>query len=432
MHGIESNPRAKRGSGPSWPESGYPHPMPIEPDRPRSRKLLPVLVVAAVVLAGVALRYTIFAPDPIEVHVRPVARGLVEETITNSKAGTVQARRRSRIASEIGGRVVAIKHREGARVEQGETLVELAAASLEAQVELARQGALVARAGLEEACLRRDRTQRELDRTRRLAEKNVASEDRLDELQFRFDAARVECEGARSELARSRAQLLAAQTELLKTKILAPFDGVVAEVNVEVGEWVTPSPPLLTSPPVIDLIDPSSIYVSAPMDEVDSAAIRVGLPAKVTVDSRRGEVFRGRVVRVAPYVLDAEAQNRTVEIEVELDDPEVTRSLLPGTSADAEVILEARENVLRVPTSALLQSQSVLVLEEGRLVEREIELGLRNWQFAEVRAGLAEGERVVVSLDRLEIEAGVRAVARQDESDPMTGAGGNGSGGPAS
>jgi HlyD family secretion protein len=233
-------------------------------------------------------------------------------------------------------------------------------------------------------------------------------------LQFQFDSARVECDGARAELARARAQKLSAESELGKTVISAPFAGIIAEVNVEIGEWVTPSPPLLTSPPVIDLIDPTSIFVSAPMDEVDSGAIRAGLPVKLTIDSRPGETFRGHVIRVAPYVLDAEAQNRTLEIEVAIEDPALAEALLPGTSADAEVILESRDHVLRVPTSALLQNQSVLILEEGELVERSIEIGLRNWQFAEVRSGLTEGELVVVSLDKLEIEAGAKAVSRSE------------------
>ena len=375
---------------------------------------LPLLILIGFVLVGIALRYGVFAPEPIEVHVEPVARGLVESTVINSKAGTVEARRRSRIASEIGGRVIEIAHREGARVVAGETLVRLAPESHAAQLELAVQGVAVALSGSKDACLRRDRARRELARTERLAANNVASEDRLDELQFQSDSARLACEGARAELSRARAQKLSAETELKKTVIVAPFNGIIAEVNIEVGEWVTPSPPLLRSPPVIDLIDPTSIFVSAPMDEVDSGAIRAGLPVKLTVDSRPGETFKGSVLRVAPYVLDEEAQNRTLEIEVAIDDAAVAESLLPGTSADAEVILEALENVLRVPTSALLRNQSVLVLEDGRLVERSIEIGLRNWQFAEIREGLVEGEQVVVSLDKLEIKAGVKAIAMNE------------------
>jgi HlyD family secretion protein len=112
---------------------------------------------------------------------------------------------------------------------------------------------------------------------------------------------------------------------------------------------------------------------------------------------------------VAPYVVDRLEQNRTVEIELELDDDALARTLLPGTSADAEVILSAREGVLRVPTSALLEGGKVLLLEDDRLVERTLELGLRNWDFTEVTGGLDPGARVVVSLDRLEVVAGARA-----------------------
>ena len=381
-----------------------------------SKKFLPIIVVLALLLSGFVLRYTLFATDPIEVRVRPVERGVVESTVTNSKAGTVEARRRSRIAAEIGGRVIEITHREGARVVAGDPLVRLSEVSHSAQLDLANQGVAVGRSHLEDACLLRDRASRELKRTQRLADNNVASEDRLDALQYSFDSARVACETAKAKLAQARAQRDAAEAELAKTVISAPFNGVIAEVNVEVGEWVTPSPPLLTSPPVIDLIDPTSIFVSAPMDEVDSGAIRAGLAVKLTVDSRPGETFAGTVSRVAPYVLDEEAQNRTLEIEISIDDVEVAASLLPGTSADAEVILEKRSDVLRIPTSALLRGRTVLILADGRLFEREVRLGLRNWQFAEVLSGLEPGELVVVSLDKLEIEAGVRAIASNEGS----------------
>ncbi|MFO0689990.1 MAG: efflux RND transporter periplasmic adaptor subunit [Myxococcota bacterium] len=380
-----------------------------------SRRTISVLVVVALIALAVALRLTIFAPDPVEVRVAEVARGTVQSTVTNSKAGTVEARRRSRIAPEIGGRVVEIRRREGERVKRGEVLVRLAEESLRARLEQAKEGVPLAAARLEDACLGRDRARRELERTRRLAEQKVASPDRLDALQYGFDSARVACEAAKAELAQAKANLRAAESELAKTTITAPFDGVVAEVNVEVGEWVTPSPPLLTAPPVIDLIDPTSIYVSAPMDEVDAGAIRTGLPVRVSVDSQPGESFPGRVVRVAPYVLDTEAQNRTLEIEVELDDAKVAEALLPGTSADAEVILETRADVVRIPTSALLRSEKVLVLEDGALVERAVELGLRNWQYAEVKSGLTLGERVVVSLDSKAIVAGARAVAAAED-----------------
>jgi HlyD family secretion protein len=196
--------------------------------------------------------------------------------------------------------------------------------------------------------------------------------------------------------------------------IRAPFDGVIAELTGEVGEWITPSPPLLTAPAVVDIIDLNSNFVSAPMDEVDSAAISPGQRAVVTVDSRPGETYPGVVLRVAPYVLDVEAQNRTVEVEVEFDDAALAATLLPGTSADIEIVLEVHSGVLRIPTSAVRDGRSVLLPEDGVLVEREIEIGLKNWDHAEVVRGLKEGESVVVSLDRVEVKAGARIVIEDD------------------
>ena len=92
-------------------------------------------------------------------------------------------------------------------------------------------------------------------------------------------------------------------------------------------------------------------------------------------------------------------------------------TLLPGTSADVEVILEIRADVLRLPTSALLQGRRVLIPDDGELVEREIEIGLKNWDYAEVTKGLAEGEIVVVSLDREEVTAGAQVEFEADSAE---------------
>ena len=105
----------------------------------RSRKTVYLIASLAVVALIFLLRMTVFAPDPIEVRVALVDRGTVQSTLSNSKAGTVEARRRSRIAAEIGGRVVEIRHREGAHVKAGELLVRLAEESLRAQVESRQQ-----------------------------------------------------------------------------------------------------------------------------------------------------------------------------------------------------------------------------------------------------------------------------------------------------
>jgi HlyD family secretion protein len=374
-----------------------------------------VLVAAALVVAAVALRYTVFEADPIEVRVAEVVRGRVEQTVSNSRAGTVKARRRAKLSPQEGGRVIALPKRKGDRVTSGDILLELDPSVQRARLDLARRELESAAAERRRACVAARRGQRELERNRKLAEQGIVSDDLLDRFESGALGSEAACDAARAGERRSEAQVELAQRQLEHMTLRAPFDGVIAELAIELGEWSTPSPPVIQVPSVIDVIDTSSIYVSAPMDEVDSARLREALPARVSVDSHRGQTFPGRVRRVGAYVLDIEEQNRTVEIEVELDDADFAASLLPGTSADVEVVLDVREDVLRIPTSALLSGEKALVLEGGRLVSRPLEIGLRNWDVTEVRSGLAEGEQVVVSLDRADVRAGARATVAPAE-----------------
>ena len=380
------------------------------------RKWIPTLLISALVLA-VLLRLTVLRPDPISVRVAPAQIDRVEATVTNSKAGTVRARRRARLSPEVGGRILELVYREGNSVRKGEALVHLADATPRAQLTLAENGLRVSEARAKAACIARDRSSRELERKNTLAQQDIVSADILDELQSGYDGAKASCTALLAEVDRARASIVAAQENLAKYTVRSPFDGVIAEQNAEVGEWVTPSPPMLTAPAIVDVLDPNSVYISAPMDEVDSATIQTDQIAIITVDSKPGQSFPGRVVRVAPYVLDLEAQNRTLEIEVELDDETMASQLLPGTSADVEVVREVRERVLRIPAEALLEGDRVLVPEDGVLEERSLEIGLRNWNYVEVRSGLKEGEQVVISLDRIEVKPGARVEIANDEDE---------------
>ena len=371
-----------------------------------------MLLVAGVAVAlGLAqvLRVTYFAEQPVPVQVHAVERGQVEATVTNSKAGTIEARRRAKLSTGTGGIVVDLPARRGFRVESGELLLRLDDRTQRATVALETRAVEVAEAVHARTCLAEQRALRGLERNRKLAEAKIVSTDVLDELESAHELAVAQCAVAAAEVEHRRAALMVAEAELEKTRLIAPFDAMVAEVAVEVGEWVTPSVALVAAPDVIDAIDTSSLYVSAPMDEVDAALLAVGQPARVTIDSFPDRSFEGKVVRVAPYVEDFEQQNRTLEIEVELSDQDFSSTLLAGTSADVEVILSVRQNVLRVPSYCLIEGGRVLVLEGDRLVERELELGLRNWDWTEVEAGLEPGERVVTTLDRARTEAGAKA-----------------------
>jgi HlyD family secretion protein len=374
-----------------------------------SRWIRRILIVVVLVLAVWLLRITVFRPEPVPVTVFRVAPGLVEESVTNSKAGTVKTRWRASISPEIGGRVEELPVREGDRVEKGQVLMRISSDDYRARVRARERALEAAVAAREESCTAARQAEKDLRRYVRLAEEDIVSQELLDQFQSARDSAHSACDGARARVLEAEAALDVARVELTKTSLRAPFDGVVAEVSSELGEWITPSPPGLPIPPVIEILDDEAIYVSAPLDEVDVSRVEVGMPVRITLDAHPGESFAGRLTRVAPYVLDLEEQNRTFEVEVEFEDPEFAATLPPGASADVEVILEAKEDVTRIPSYALIEGSRVLLLEGDHLVSRDVETGLRNWQFTEITTGLTDEELVVVSLDRLEIQEGALA-----------------------
>jgi HlyD family secretion protein len=195
----------------------------------------------------------------------------------------------------------------------------------------------------------------------------------------------------------------------------APFDGIVADISGELGEYATPSPPGIPTPPAVDLIDDSCMFVSAPIDEVDAANIKAGQAARITLDAIKGKSFAGKVKRIAPYVLEIEKQARTVEVEVAFDQPPATENLLVGYSADVEIVHAVHENVLRIPTQTLLSAPSIqetkrvlLYRADGILEERPVTTGLANWDHTEIISGLNEGDQIVMSLDQAGVKAGVR------------------------
>jgi HlyD family secretion protein len=145
------------------------------------------------------------------------------------------------------------------------------------------------------------------------------------------------------------------------------------------------------------------------MDEVDAPKVHVGQLARVSLDALPGKPLAGHVKRVAPYVVAVEKQARTVDVEVSIDNANESKQLLVGYSADVEVVLDSHNNVLRVPTSTLLEGNKVLVYKPDttKLEERVIKAGITNWEFTEVLDGLKQGDRIVASLEREGVKAGV-------------------------
>ena len=377
--------------------------------------LILILITAITVTAILWFSRT----QPVEVSVKAVAYGLVQDTVANTRAGTIKACRRAGISPSIGGQIASLPVKEGDEVKAGHVLMELWNDDLLAQLEQAHSEAKAVEATAKQACITARAASREASRQKRLMKDGLASEGAVDRADSESRAQQSTCNAALAQNEVSKARINVLRTQLDKTRLKAPFAGIVAEVNGEVGEFVTPSPVGIPTPPTVDLMDVSCLYVSAPIDEVDAPQIRVDMHAKISLDAMAGQLFDGRVRRVAPYILELEKQARTIDVEVNFICAEDCQDMLPGYSADIEIILNESEAALRIPTEAILEGNKVLLLtDDGILEEIEITAGLSNWNWTEVTKGLTEGQLVVLSVEREGVAKGVAAVRETPSSAP--------------
>ena len=376
------------------------------------KKLVRWIVVLLIIAGAAVLIWQKTRPKPLELVVKAVVRGTVEKTVANTRAGTVNACRRAKLSPSLGGQIALLPIREGDSVKAGELLLEIWNEDLKAQLVLSEREVAVAEAKANAVCLSADEAGRQAHRAEILFKQRIVSEEHTDQAVTRAKSLRAECTAARASVEMRQAQVEVARVNLSRTRLIAPFDGVIAEIEGELNEYITPSPVGVLTPPTVDLIENSCYYVSAPIDEVDAAEVRVGMEVRITLDAFRNRSFSGRVRRIAPYVLDLEKQARTVEIEASFDNREAFSELLAGYSADVEVVIDVRQNSLKIPTEAVMEEASVFVFSPGdhHVQKRTISTGLSNWAATEVVNGLAEGELIVVNVDKPGLEDGVEAV----------------------
>ena len=368
------------------------------------------IVVTGLVLLGLAFAWFSRA-QPIPVILQEVAPGKVESTLANTRAGTVEACLRTKLSTIIGGRIEYLGVKEGDKVKKGQLLLKLWNDDQQAQSNLAQTQITLTEKRVEEACIAASNAEKEARRQSELREKGFVSTSKEEAARTDAEVRRASCNTAKADVAQAEAKFKATRVEQGRVALYAPFDGTVAKIVGELGEYSTPSPPGVPTPPAIDLIDDSCLYVKAPMDEVDAPKIKAGQPVRITLDALPGKQLPGKVRRVAPYVSAVEKQARTVDIEVDFDEPEGGK-LLVGYSADVEIILAGRDKVLRIPTTAIHEGGRVLLFnaDSGKLEERQIKAGLSNWEYTEVLEGLAAGDRIATSLEKDGIKAGASVI----------------------
>jgi HlyD family secretion protein len=224
-----------------------------------------------------------------------------------------------------------------------------------------------------------------------------------------------------------------------KAYVRAPFDGVVAKVYVHLGEVVgsglgnglggggfsggggagnigaggassalsaASGLSMSTSTALVQLVQDEDLYIKAPFDEANINQIKAGQKARINLDAYRGVDFPATVDIISPTVTRNADMTRTLDIDVRIDDGR--DKFVVGMSADVIIVAAEKDNVLRVPSEALIREEEAYVVENGRAAKRKVKIGVGNWQFKEITEGLSEGETFITSVSLKELKPGVR------------------------
>jgi len=351
---------------------------------------------------------------PVVVQGIEVRLGSVYKHVTNTRSGTVEACRRAKLSVPVGGQIDAIHVTEGDKVKAGELLLTLFQKDIQAQIKQAEATIVSAQYQSKRQCALSSLDTLEATRFASLVEDGSASKEQFDLITYKAKASSMGCAASHADIVHAETTIELLTAQLSKTELRAPFNGTIAEINGEVGEFATPSPPGIPTLPMVDLIDTQCFYVKAPIDEVDAGQMQIGQDVEIHLDAYRDMPLKGKVKRISPYVFAMEKQARTVDVEVSIND--YSLNLLVGYSADVEIQIDHHTDVLTIPTRAIFSNNLVFVAKDGLLVQRTVMVGLSNWQTSEVRSGLSEGDIIVVASDNVELIEGmeVSVVIEQD------------------
>jgi RND family efflux transporter MFP subunit len=379
----------------------------IDRAAPRARRWRwPWIAGLAVLAAAASLGLFGGFGGPLAVETAAVTTAYPSQALTVLNAtGYVVAQRKAAVASKATGRLEWLGVMEGSRVREGEVIARLESRDVGASREQAAANVKVAAANLEQAQAELRDAERNLARSRELAEKKYISESALDTAVARFDKARAATRSSDAALGVARANLKAAEVGFDQTLIRAPFDGVVLTKHANVGDNITPfSSAVDTKGAVVTMADMSTLEVEADVAESSLGKIRVGQPTEIQLDAVPDMRFAGTVNRIVPTVDRAKA---TVLVKVKF--AERDERVLPDMSAkvaflEREVPAADRKPVTAVPKHAVAErdgTKAVFVLKEGRAVRTPVTTGRALGDLVEV-SGVAAGDKVIVKpLDKL-------------------------------
>jgi RND family efflux transporter MFP subunit len=381
------------------------------------RKRFVFLIVACVIL-GFAIWLVLHshgnvkveaALEPTAARVAVVERGSVTHVL--ALAGQFQPYQMIDVHPKVSGFIRSIRVDIGDRVRQGQTLAVLEVPELQAQLEgtvaqVSRSKDEITRAQHEVAAAEARYSSLHADDVRlqqaARTQPGLIAQQELDDAQAKdlSGAAQVDAAKAALSAAQGGADVARADNRRVGamesyTNVIAPIDGVITWRYADTGALIQSGTDSNNQAlPIVKLAQSGLLRLRMPVPENAVRYVKVGDPMTVRVDAL-DRTFNGKVVR---FTRDVNFETRTMETEVDVENKDL--SIDPGMYANTQLQLDHADNVLTIPVEALVlrhNKEFVYVLDsQNKVSVKRVEAGLRGSELAEIKGGLAEGERVIV------------------------------------
>lgn len=390
------------------------------------RRNIILLIIAVVVVGGAVAAFMLGNRDKaIEVTVEQIGRRTITQTV--SATGKIQPEALVKISSEVSGELVLLAVKEGDTVRKGQLLAKIQPDLVQTQLDQARASSESAKAQISSARADLERTKLEFERVKKLYEKEFASKDEFDRANAAVASAQARFEGAGKDYERSLAFVRQSSVTSGRTTIYAPTDGIVVALPVEKGEKVLGTAQFQGTE-IMQLADLSVMNAEVDVDENDVVVISVGDTARVRIDAFPNRVFRGYVYQMGNSAKRAATgtQEEVVNFAIKIRLVDTDARLRPGMSCDVDIETETRADALSVPLQSVTirrkeaeketeesvpkpsqqatdkkkttaaKPPSVVFLKEGDKAKMvQVETGISDGGYIEVKSGLKEGQTVI-------------------------------------
>lgn len=380
---------------------------------------LGVLVVAIIVIAILGSS----RKEIISVQTEKVVKRTITQSVTAT--GTLDPEFKVTIVPEVTGEIVDLPVKEGQRVNKGDLLVKIRQDTYLAQVEQSEASLKSAQANLSMSKAQLDKVTSDYNRAKELHAKNLESDADLESAKSSYLSAEGSYQAAQAQISQTEAALKVQKDQLSKTTIYSPMDGVVSQLNVQLGDRVLGSF-YSQGTNLMTVSDLKSMLAVVDVDENDVVLLSVGDTARIKIDAFGDKVFRGIVYQIGNTAISTGAgtQEQVVNFEVKLKFIDFDPGFRPGMSCNADIETKTLHNVLSVPIQSVTarnamegqqQEESdnkspkenkkkenvnklqeiVFLADKGKAKSVDVETGISDDNYIQVKSGLKEGQVVI-------------------------------------